>query len=63
MDHCTVLFLKQVLSGKKLFYHNSDVKMIKVPKLLELSSKNVYQMAMQHEHMRKYLPDPIVDGT
>lgn len=59
--HCTLTYLKAVLSGKKKCFKNAEVKPINVPRFKSLSLKVVFQHAKSNAQMTAYLPEQIKD--
>ena len=50
-------FYKAIFSGEKKLFHISEVKHIIVPKLQELSVKNLAEQIKNDDALKKYLPD------
>jgi hypothetical protein len=50
------------MAGHKSYFFNSQIKVVRVPRLQELSAKNVYRMAMGHPEISKFLPDHNDEG-
>lgn len=50
-------FLREVLSGAKLVFRNSELRAVNVPRYKEFNSHQLYRNAMQHDEMRRYLPE------
>ena len=55
--HCTLNYLKGILSGAKEVFANHEIRPINVPRFKGLSLKTVYEFARNHPRMQKYLPD------
>jgi hypothetical protein len=60
-NECPLMFLQQLLIGKKLCFTNSQVKMVKVPVFAELTAKQVYVMVGSCHEIMMFLPDPKKD--
>ncbi len=50
-------FIRQLLSGKKKCFQNTQVRTIKLPSLREFKFDDMYQDATRFEQAREYLPD------
>ena len=57
-DDITMDFLKQVLAGKKSLLKQSDVRHVKVPKLKEFNTNELFASALTDPLISKHLPDP-----
>ena len=54
-------FIKDVLSGKKSFFLQKDIRMMKIPKCPEITVDRVLQQVRGIKEIMKYLPDiPLV---
>ena len=56
--YCTLHFLKQILSGKKLFYTNEQIRKVIVPRFKQLTFDRVMEYARTRPGILRYLPDP-----
>ena len=50
-------FIKDVLSGKKSFFLQKDIRMMKIPKCPEITVDRVLQQVRGIKEIMKYLPD------
>ena len=57
--YCTLEFLKQLLSGAKRYFKNSEVRPVNVPRYKTLSLKHVLEFAIRHQTIATYLPDQL----
>ena len=55
-EECTIEFMRDILSGKKQAFLNSQMKIIKVPNFAELTASKVYEMAINNGKINRYLP-------
>ena len=60
--HCTMQYMKAVLSGEKGVYKNDEVKPINVPRYKGLSLKSVFDHARKTPSMYKYVPEQLDDA-
>jgi hypothetical protein len=58
-DECTMEFMKDVLSGKKLALRNDDVNMVRVPRYKEFNAVALTARALADPVVNKYVPDPV----
>lgn len=50
-------FLKDVLSGKKSYFLQKDIRIMKIPKCPEITVDRVLQQVKGQKDVMKYLPD------
>lgn len=56
---CTLVFLKGIMSGRKAFFKNADLRPVNIPRYKSLSLKHVFEMAQCNPQISKYLPDQL----
>ena len=49
-------FLKEILSGRKLYFKNSEVRRVAIPRYRSITVKTLVSHALSHSVMKKYLP-------
>ena len=54
--------LKDVLAGKHSFLLNKDIKVCKITQYSEISVKLIYERALKHPNLAKYMPPALPKG-
>ena len=57
-DECSLVFLREVLAGRKLIFKLSELNCARVPRLTEFKTDILWNHAMNDFRARKYLPEP-----
>ena len=56
-----MVWLREVLAGRKLVIKNKDLCPVEVPRIPEFSCDKLYQQAIDDPQAKQYLPDPSAD--
>ena len=57
-DECSIVFLREILSRKKLVLKNWEVRSVNCPKLTDFNADQMYTKALTDELVNRYLPTP-----
>ena len=61
-DDVTMIWLREILAGRKLLIKNKDLCTANVPRIPEFSCDRLYQQAIEDPQAKMYLPDPGPNG-
>ena len=53
---CSLLHVKDILSGHKKYFHKFEIKQVNVPRFKEFSVDRIYDMVKTNEKVMSYLP-------
>ena len=61
-DSITLPFLRDVLSGRKRLFKNTELNPVNVPRIPEFQCDRLYQACLEDSTARMYIPEPAADG-